>query len=180
MKNHCIKIKTPEVDVGWVHPQQPWLKVNVDGAVFERQRAAGVGVVIRDHLGLGRAALSMKIHAPLGSLEIEAKAIEEGMRFAWDHGFSSAIFEGDSMVVHNSLTSSITSPASICNLISGSLYQATQFRECSFSVVPRCGNKVAHGLAQHAKSLFESVIWLKSCPPFVEHLVISDVMFSFS
>ena len=85
-----------------------------------------------------RAALSMKIHAPLGSLEIEAKAMEEGMRFAWDHGFSSAIFEGDSMVVHNSLTGSITSLANICNLI--------------------CDNKVAHGLAQHAKSLFESVI----------------------
>ena len=122
----------------------------------------------------------MKIHAPLGSLEIEAKAMEEGMHFAWDHGFSSTIFEGDSMVVHNSLTGSITSPASICNLISGSLIQATRFRECSFSVVPRCGNKVAHGLAQHAKSLSESVVWLESCPPFVEHLVTSDVMFSSS
>ena len=44
--NHCIKIKNPEVVVGWVLSQQPWLKVNVDGAVFERQRAAGVGVVI--------------------------------------------------------------------------------------------------------------------------------------
>ena len=82
MANHCIKIKNPEVAVGWVLPQQPWLKVNVDGAVFERQRAAGVGVVIRDHLGLVRVALSMKIHAPLGSLEIEAKAMEEGMHFA--------------------------------------------------------------------------------------------------
>ena len=160
MANHCIKIKTPEVNVGWVFPQQPWLKVNVDGAVFERQRAAGVGVVIRDHLRLVRAALSMKIHAPLGSLEIEAKAMEEGMRFAWDHGFSLAIFEGDSMVVHNSLTGSITSLANICNLL--------------------CDNKVAHGLAQHAKSLFESVIWLETCPPFVEHLVTSDVMFSSS
>ena len=70
------------------------------------------------------------------------------------------IFEGDSMVVHNSLTGSITSLANICNLI--------------------CDNKVAHGLAQHAKSLFESVIWLETCPPFVEHLVTSDVMFSSS
>ena len=66
MANHRIKIKTPEVDVGWVLLQQPWLKVNVDGAVFERQRVAGVGVVIKDHLGLVRAALSMKIHAPFG------------------------------------------------------------------------------------------------------------------
>lgn len=68
-------------------------KINVDGAVFERQWAVGIGVVIRDHLGLVRAALSMKIHALLGPLEIEAKVMEEGMRFAWDQGISTAIFE---------------------------------------------------------------------------------------
>ena len=37
--------------------------------------------------------------------------------------------------------------------------------------------KVAHGLAQHAKSLSESVIWLETCRPFVEHLVTSDILF---
>ena len=105
----------------------------------------------------------MKIHALLGPLEIEAKAMEEGMRFAWDHGINSAIFEGDSLVVHNSLMGLVTPPASICNLISGSLLQATRFRECLFFVVPQCGNKVAHGLAQHAKTLPDSVIWLGAC-----------------
>ena len=35
--NHHIKVENPEVEVGWVLPQHPWLKVNVDGAVFERQ-----------------------------------------------------------------------------------------------------------------------------------------------
>ena len=41
----------------------------------------GIGVVIRDHLRLVRAALSMKIHALLGPLETEAKVMEEGVRF---------------------------------------------------------------------------------------------------
>ena len=101
----------------------------------------GIGVVIRDHLGLVCAMLSMKIPALLGPLEIEAKAMEEGMRFAWDQVISTAIFKGDSMVAYNSLTSSVTLPSSIYNLISRSLLQATRFSECMFSVVPRSGNK---------------------------------------
>ena len=92
----------------------------------------GIGVVIRDHFGLVYAALSMKIHAPLGPPEVEAKAMEEGLRFTWERGISSAIFEGDSLVVHNSLTGSVTPPTSIYNLISGSLLQATHFRDCFF------------------------------------------------
>ena len=137
----------------------------------------GIGVVIRDHFGLVCAALSMKIHAPLGSLEVKAKAMEEGLRFAWERGINLAVFEGDSLVVHNFLTGSVNPPTSIYNLISGSLLQATRLRECLFSVVPRCGNKVAHGLAQHDKSLSDSFIWLGTCPPFVEQLVAYDVMF---
>ena len=140
----------------------------------------GIRVVVRDHLGLVCVALSMKIHALLGPLEIEAKAMEEGMMFAWDLGISSAIFEGDSMVVYNSLMGSVTPPSSICNLILGSLLQATRFSECMFSAVPRSSNKVAHRLAQHAKTLLDSFTWIGDCPPFIEQLVSHDVMFSSS
>ena len=92
--------------------------------------------MFRGHFGVAHAALSMKVHGLLGPLETEAKAKEEGLRFAWDQGVSAAIFEGDSMVVYNSLTGSITPPSSICNLITSSLLQASWFGECKFSVVP--------------------------------------------
>ena len=81
---------------------------------------------------MAHAALSMKVHGLLGPFETEAKVMEEGLRFAWDQGVSAAIFEGDSMEVYNSLTGSITPPSSICNLITGSLLQASQFGECKF------------------------------------------------
>ena len=88
--------------------------------------------MFRGHFGVAHAALSMKVHGLLGPLETEAKAKEEGLRFAWDQGVSATIFEGDSMVVYNSLTGSITPPSSICNLITGSLLQASRFGECKF------------------------------------------------
>ena len=80
--NHKIQVKKPVTDIGWSVPHPPCLKINVDGAVFERQRCVGIGVVVRDHFGGVRAALSRKFHGLLGPLEIEAKAMEEGLRFA--------------------------------------------------------------------------------------------------
>lgn len=86
----------------------------------------------------------------------------------------------DSMVVYHSLTGSVTPPSSIYNLISGSLLQATSFSKCMFSVVRRSGNKVAYGLAQHAKNLSGSCTWIGDIPPSLEQLVSHDVLFSFS
>ncbi|KAL0015646.1 hypothetical protein SO802_002715 [Lithocarpus litseifolius] len=63
----------------WWPPSSQLYKVNVDGVVFKAQRESGVGVIIRDANGLVVAALSKKLHAPLGPLEVEAKAFEREM-----------------------------------------------------------------------------------------------------
>lgn len=177
--NHKIQVKKPVIEMGWTVPHPPCLKINVDGAVFERQRCVGIGVVVRDHSGVVRAALSRKFHGLLGPLETDAKAMEERLWFAWEQGVSAAIFEGDSMVVFNSLTGSIT-PSSICNLITGSLLQAARFGECKFSIVLQSGNRAAYGLAQFSKNLSDSCTWIGDMPPFLEQLVFQDVLFSSS
>ncbi|KAL0017251.1 hypothetical protein SO802_004320 [Lithocarpus litseifolius] len=45
-----------------------------------------------------------------------------------------------------------------------SLLQASRFGECNFFIVPRSGNRVAHGLAQYAKNLSDSCTWMVICP----------------
>ena len=67
----------------------------MDAAIFENLCSVGIGVVIRDQLGSVRAVMSKKLCAMLGPLETEAKAMEEGLRFAWDRGFRATMFEGD-------------------------------------------------------------------------------------
>ena len=60
----------------WSPPPTARYKMNLDGTVFKAQKSARVGVLIRDEQGQVLAALSQKINAPLGALEVEAKAVE--------------------------------------------------------------------------------------------------------
>ncbi|KAL0017468.1 hypothetical protein SO802_004537 [Lithocarpus litseifolius] len=82
-----VPMKLSQVYVSkWERPAFPFYKVNVDGAVFKKQKEAGVGVVIRDHFGNFIASVSKKFQYPLGAIEVEAKAFESGLEFAKDMG----------------------------------------------------------------------------------------------
>lgn len=57
-------------------------KVNVDDAIFKELGCYGNGVVIRDDKGQIMGAMNKKLDFPLGALEVEANAIEEGIMLA--------------------------------------------------------------------------------------------------
>ncbi|KAL4625553.1 hypothetical protein ACB092_05G034700 [Castanea dentata] len=63
----------------WSPPLDHYYKVNVDGATFSDLGAVGFGVIVRDVSGQVVAALSSKLMAPLGAIEMEAKALEAGL-----------------------------------------------------------------------------------------------------
>ena len=75
-------LQSLELPAAWVPPAGSLYKVNVDGAVFSAQKEVGVGVLIQDDKGLVVAVLSTKICAPLGALEVKAKAFEASHQWA--------------------------------------------------------------------------------------------------
>lgn len=79
----------------WTPPTRNVFKVNVNGAVFTRQKAMGVGVIIRDDKGRIEAAMSKKINASLGAVEAEVMAYETSLVFAKDISIQDFIIEGD-------------------------------------------------------------------------------------
>lgn len=78
-----IKYNLP-LESRWVPPVDFVYKVNVDGAVFSSQQQTGISLIIRDSQDNFIAGLSKKLNAPLGAIEAEAKAFEEGIVFAGD------------------------------------------------------------------------------------------------
>lgn len=71
----------------------------MDGAVFSSLKSVGLGIVVRNQCGNVVAAMSKLVAAPLGPLEMEAKAMEKAILFARDTGFPEVLFESDSLMV---------------------------------------------------------------------------------
>ena len=100
---HTANLKIPQSkaknEVHRVPPKAPWYKLNANGAAIANIHAAGVGVVICDSTGRVEADLSKNLPTPLGPLETEAKALEEGFLFALDVSIYEVILECDSKIV---------------------------------------------------------------------------------
>ena len=125
------------------------------------------------------AALSKKIKALLGAIELESKAMEEAINFAWDMGIRDCLFESDSLSVVNAMLRLTNPPSFIANNIVGSLSQLYKFRDVKFGHVVRSGNKAAHTLAQFAKGVSGQNAWVEETPGYYEQLVSQDVLFCF-
>ena len=64
---------------------------------------AGVGILIRDAEGHLIGACSRKLKAPLGAIEVEAKAVELGLLFARDVSIQDFTLESDLLTLINVL-----------------------------------------------------------------------------
>ncbi|XP_030964771.1 uncharacterized protein LOC115986049 [Quercus lobata] len=116
----------------WTPPPHGWYKVNTDGAMFSKQKWAGIGVIARDEQGRVVAAMSKRLQVPLGALEVEAKALEVAAGFEKDIGVQKGATKP---------------PITIANIISSTIQIMQQLQHVEVQHTRREGNRAAHGLA---------------------------------
>ena len=150
-------------------------KVNADGAIFSDLKAVGFGAIIMDEKRGVVAALSRKLHAPLGVAEAEAKATEMGLQFAKDIGVHDIILEGDSLNVYRVLLVLSASPPSVDVVILGMQNACLESRYVKFSHIRHERNRPVHILAKYAKGIDDYCTWIDESPCFLEHALIHDV-----
>ncbi|XP_075669864.1 uncharacterized protein LOC142639591 [Castanea sativa] len=148
----------------WSPPSAGLFKINVDGALFSSKKQAGIGVVIRDVEGRLKATLCRKIKAPLGSLEVEAKAYKAGLLLAKHLGLRGVMLEGDSLIISNALKWFTLSPTSVDAFVEGLHELGAEIGVVNFSHVRRIGNKSTYILARQAQNLVKDVIWIEEIP----------------
>ena len=126
------------------------------------------------------AAISKKINAPLGPLEAEMKAWDEGVQFAREVGVYDFTLEGNSLVLFNALSGLSNSPTAVESIVKGVLMACGSCYKVDFSHIKRQGNSPAHLLAKHALGIVDYETWMarmEASPCFLEQALIHDVSF---
>ena len=133
-------------------------------------------MVIRNDRRELMGAMSKKIHLPLGAIEVEAKAMEEGILLAWDLGLKNIIAEGDSLAVVQALNSITSLAISIHKVIEGITWCLKWFDTWKISHSRRSSNAVAHLMAKEANSILDNIIWVKDTTPSIVDQLLYDVL----
>jgi ribonuclease HI len=146
----------------WQAPSLGYVKCNVDASFFDNDGATGWGWCVRDHRGRFLLAGTNLIHAQLNTLEGEAMAIKEAMHELMLRGYSNVIFESDSKIAVDAISSRHVGISDFSVIISDikSLLVANSNFEVKF--VKQQANTVAHSLARAAysmtsRSIFQTV-----------------------
>lgn len=151
-------------------------KVNYDGAIFQEQCKAGIGVVIRKSAGAVMASLSHQIPLPTTVVQVEAMAVRRAVEFAMGLDVTQDIIEGDSETICKDLSNPSPSLTLHRLLIQDAQQLALAFTNISFSHVCRQGNIAAHSLARRASLSPSLNFWMEDVPSDILQFVQVDLI----
>lgn len=149
-KSASIHFKVPSPPIlpaPWAAPTQPFVKINLDAALFD-PGSFQVGAVARDLTGGCIRWSARRFHGAVSPKVAEAIAAWHALLMARDMGWTHVQLEGECLVVINTIKDTSTANLRLRGVvISACQALSSVFHSFSCSFIIRVGNCLAHGLA---------------------------------
>ncbi|KAK6120755.1 hypothetical protein DH2020_045505 [Rehmannia glutinosa] len=142
--------------IKWQKPTFSYPKCNIDASICRSSKQTGIGMVVRDDMGVFVVARCITFQGCYQIKEAEAIGVREALSWITNLGLKKVSFETDAKIVVDGLYSAV----------GGSEFDVLlSADEPDFSVtfVQREGNKVPHELAKRSFSFVSPLVW--TCPP---------------
>jgi len=97
--------KGERVQEKWKPPDEGWIKINVDGAFDSTTNEGGLGIIIRDHLGVVLLSAWVYMRSGKDAEEMEAMACQRGLCLAADWCNQRAVLATDNSAIAGILKS---------------------------------------------------------------------------
>jgi ribonuclease HI len=146
----------------------------VDASFFEANDATGWGWCLRDSRGQFQLAGTNIRHSLYSVVEGEACAIIEAMEEMILRGFKYVIFESDSRLVVDAITSSNNGISEFSHLIAHIQFLLRSNNYFEVKYVKRQANNVAHTLARAAYSMSSRCVF-DSIPRCIDTILINEM-----
>lgn len=149
VNQHILHVMQSPIET-WEPPPVDFVKINVDGAVFQQCGEIGLGVIVRDANGV-IVAWRQDRYASFCSAEcVEALATKMGFQLAIDRGWQCIIIEGDCANVLRNIESNNPTFVDYGNILNDIGRMRVRLGECRISIVRRQVNEAAHNLTRSA------------------------------
>ncbi|XP_035551721.1 uncharacterized protein LOC118349890 [Juglans regia] len=113
IEGKCCFCQHPFEDLRWSTPPEDSLKLNIDGALFFDLNKAGMGAVLRNHMGEILMACSRVESVSLEPEQVEAVALLRGLQLCMSLGIPKLIIESDCLFLVEEVNRSSESNAAI-------------------------------------------------------------------
>jgi ribonuclease HI len=171
----AMKIQGNSETVKWLKPDPRYIKLNVDAAYHEDQRAGATGAVLRDYEGRFVAASNTVIPHVASAAMAEAIAMKNGLLLANRMGCNRIQAESDSLEIIDACSGGDRWWSEATAVFADCVDLVTTIGDVSFNYCPREANKVAHELARASFTNANSCNWDDEPPRFLLPFLLDDV-----
>lgn len=149
------------------------MKLNTDAAVEAGSLTMGIGIVIRDSVGLVLGCASVKLNGSFSPHAAELLALREGLRSAHESGLQIKFVESDASNAIKAINSG--SPTGFEESIVVDIrHYLSLLDNCSVLFVSRLRNMVAHSLPKLSLRSIADQYWLDDYPNCISDYVLTD------